>query len=163
VFDLTNLKALEPKTALQSAANPTQVEILEVGQARKASVAVLAGAEPYDPLRGNRGPGAPRPGSMQVFDVSDPSQPVLAATEPTSGNGRRLAVKRSFVYMADGPEGLRVFDLSVPSKPAVVGTHKTATPARDVAVSDTLVFLLVTARDASRQDDGEVLIFRESR
>jgi hypothetical protein len=164
VFDLANPNALEPAASLQSAATPTQVELLEVGGARKTRVAVLAGAEPYDPLKGSRAPGGPaRPGSLQVFDVSDPSQPVLAATQPTSGNGRRLAVKGSLVYMADGPEGLRVFDLSAPSKPAIAGVHKTATPARDVAVSDTLVFLLVSARDGSRQDDGEVLILRERR
>jgi hypothetical protein len=70
-------------------------------------------------------------------------------------------VNGSFLYIADGPEGLQVLDLSVPAKPAVVATHKTATAARDVAVSDSLVFLLVAARDAARQDDGEVVILRQ--
>ena len=163
VFDLSDPKALEPAAALQSAATPVQVEMLEAG-ARKARVAVLAGAEPYDPQRGSRPPGGgPRPGSLQVFDVSDPARPVLAATQPTSGSGRRLAVKGSLVYVADGPDGLRVLDLADPSQPALAGTHKTTTPARDVAVSDTLVFLLVGGRDGSRQDDGEVLILRERR
>lgn len=166
VFDLTGASTIDPVTTLQSATAPQQVEMAEIGGARKTRLAVLAGSEPYDPLRGARSPGGPtRPGSLQVFDVSDPTRPALAATFPTSGGGRRLAVRGALVYVADGPDGLRVLDLTTLSNPTVVGAYKTATPARDVAVGDGIVLVLVDgARDGARaQEGGEVLILSERR
>jgi len=166
VFDLKDASTVEPVTTLQTAAAPQQVEMAEIGGARTTLLAVLAGSEPYDPLRGARPPGGqPRPGSVQVFDVSDPSRPVLAATVATSGGGRRLAVRGSLVYIADGADGLRVLDLTTSSSPMVVGVYKTPAPARDVAVADGVVLLYVNgAREGARaQEGGEVLILSERR
>jgi hypothetical protein len=166
VFDLTAANTIEPLTTLQTAAAPQQVEMAEIGGEQKTRLAVLAGSEPYDPLRGARPPGGPtRPGSLQVFDVSDPMRPVLAMTLPTSGSGRRLAVRGPLVYLADGPDGLRVLDLTRPSKPTVVGAYKTAAPARDVAVADGVVLLFVdgAGEGARAQEGGEILILSERR
>lgn len=165
VFDTAKKDPLEPVTALQSATSPQQVEIAELpGQGKK--LAVLAGNEPYDPLSTVRlqAGGKPRPGSVQMFDVSDPASPVFAGSYPTSGNGRRLAVKGPLVYVADGPDGLRVLDVSTPSNATLVGTYKTDMPARDIAVTDSLIFIVLgpLRTGSAPKDDGDVLILRET-
>jgi hypothetical protein len=86
----------------------------------------------------------PGRGGLQVFDVSNPSAPVLAATLKTPGVPQRVAIRGKRAYLADGPAGLQVVDLSDRSKPAVIGTYKTSSPARDVAVGEGLV-LVATA------------------
>ncbi len=168
VFDLNRRNPLDPITTLQSATAPQQVEVAEIAAGRGLQVAVLAGNEPYDPLatvtvRAQTG-AKPRPGSVQLFDVSNPATPVLVGAYPTSGSGRRLAIKSPLVYIADGPEGLRVLDVSTPSKATVVGSFKTAKPTRDIAVAESLVFVVIgTPHQGSRsQEDGDVVILRQA-
>ena len=167
VFNLAGGNPLEPITTLQSATAPQQVEVGEIAAAPAARIAVLAGSEPYDPLRSLRlqAGATPRPGSLQVFDVSNPATPVLAGAYPTSGGGRRLALKGSLIYVANGPEGLQVLDVSTPSKATVVGSYKTPAPARDVAVAESLVFVVVGGlhQGSTSQNDGEVVILRQAR
>jgi len=163
VFDTAKRDPLEPVTSVQTATGPQQVEIADI-QGKK--IAVLAGSEPYDPLSTLRAAAgeAPRPGSVQVFDVSSPAAPVLVGRYPTSGSGRRLSVKGTLVYVADGPDGLRVLNVSNPSKPVLVGTFKTDKPARDVAVTDSLVFVVtgVLGTGSKPKDDGDVVILRQA-
>jgi hypothetical protein len=163
VFDTAKRDPLEPVTAVQTATGPQQVEISDI-QGKK--LAVLAGSEPYDPLSTLRLQAGeqPRPGSVQVFDVSNPAAPVLAGRYPTSGSGRRLAVKGPLVFVADGPDGLRVLNVSNPSKPVLVGTYKTDRPARDIAVADSLVFVVtgVLGTGSKPKEDGDVLILRQA-
>jgi hypothetical protein len=163
VFDTAKKDPLEPVTAVQTATGPQQVEIADI---RGKKVAILAGSEPYDPLSTLRAAAGekPRPGSVQVFDVSNPAAPVLAGRYPTSGSGRRLAVKGTRVYVADGPDGLHVLNVEDPSKPVLVGSFKTDKPARDVAVTDSLVFVVtgVLGAGSKPKDDGDVLILRQS-
>jgi hypothetical protein len=164
VFDTAKPDPLEPVTSVQTATSPQQVEIVELPGGRK--LAALAANEPYDPLSTLRARAGekPRPGSMQVFDVSDPASPVLTGSHPTSGNGRRLAVKGSLVYVADGPDGLRVLDVSTPSKVTLVASYPTTMPARDVAVSDSLVFVVLgpLRTGSAPKEDGDVLILRQT-
>ena len=163
VFDTAKRDPLEPVVSVQTATGPQQVEISDI-QGKK--MAVLAGSEPYDPLSTLRlrAGEQPRPGSVQVFDVSNPAAPVLAGRYPTSGSGRRMAVKGSLVYVADGPDGLRVLDVSTPSKITLAGTHKTDKPARDIAVTDSLVFVVtgVLSTGSKPKEDGDVLILRQA-
>ena len=84
----------------------------------------------------------PGRGGLQVFDVSNPAAPVLAATLKTPGTPLRVTIQDKRAYLADGREGLQVVDLSDSSKPVIIGTYKTASPARDVAVGEG--FVLVT-------------------
>jgi len=163
VFDMAKRDPLEPVVSVQTATGPQQVEIADI-QGKK--IAVLAGSEPYDPLSTLRARAGeqPRPGSVQLFDVSNPAAPVLAGRYPTSGSGRRLTVRGSLVYVADGPDGLLVLNVSNPSKPVRVGTYKTSQPARDVAVTDSLVFIVTGAlgTGSKPKDDGDVLILRQT-
>ena len=97
----------------------------------------------------------PGRGGLQVFDVSNPAVPVLAATLKTPGTPLRVTIQDKRAYLADGREGLQVVDLSDSSKPAIIGTYKTASPARDVAVGEGLV-LVATVSEG-------ILILREIR
>jgi hypothetical protein len=93
-------------------------------------------------------------GDLQVYDVSNPRAPIKAATLKTPGRGRRVALRGTRAYIADGDEGVHVADLAEPARPRLVGTYQTPSPARDVAASDTLVFVVV--------GEDEVLILRET-
>ena len=96
----------------------------------------------------------PSRGGLQVFDVSNPSAPVLAATLKTPGTPLRVTIRGKRAYLADGREGLQVVDLADPSRPVIVGTYKTTSLARDVAVGEGLV-LIVTVSEGT-------LVLRES-
>ena len=86
--------------------------------------------------------------------MSNPRAPIKAATLKTPGRGRRVALRGTRAYIADGEAGMHVVDLAEPSRPRLVGTYQTASPARDVASSDALVFVVV--------GEDEVLILRET-
>jgi hypothetical protein len=167
VFDMNGKDPLEPVTALQSATAPQQVEVVEIpADAGRKRIAVLAGSEPYDPLRAVKlqAGAPPRGGSIQLYDVSNPAAPEFIGIYPASSGQRRLAVKGSLVYVADGADGLQVLDISTPSKATVVGRFKTPRPARDVAVGDSVIAVaLGTVGSGSQsQVEGEVLLLRQA-
>jgi hypothetical protein len=159
VFDAKGSAPYDPVATLQSATAPQQVETAELAGGSK--IAVLAGSAPYDALyavRAQRGE-RPRGGAVQLVDVSNPSAPALIGSHPTAGAGRRVAIKGSLVYVADG-DGLHVLDITKPSSPVVVGQHKTARAARDAAVSGSLVFVAVAG---TTTETGELLVLQERR
>lgn len=162
VLDMTAADPLEPVGSLQSASAPRHVELLE----SDPNVAVLVGGIPYDPLRVLRQEAAPDDpsGTLQLYDVSDPSRPVAITTFPTPGDAQRAELRGSRAYVADGPAGLTVVDLSTPAVPAVIGGFQTRHSGRDVAVADTAVLVLdgTIRRGSHSQDDGDVIILRES-
>jgi hypothetical protein len=103
--------------------------------------------------------------TLQVFDVSTPSAPVLLSKFATPGRGLRMAMKGRLAYVADNAEGVQVVDLSTPSKPRIVASYKTPKPAIDVAVADSLVFVVAgrTWNETRRRFEGdEVLILRQT-
>jgi hypothetical protein len=169
VFDAAT-KAVDPISSLQSAMAPQQVELANLPGSPGRTLAVLAGSEPYDPLRAVRlqAGAKPRGGLIQFVDVTNPAAPVMAGSYPTASGGRRVAVKGSLVYLTNGAEGLEVLDVSSPSQPARIASFKTAKPVRDVAVGESLVFLVVGGRAPSvvggappGADDSELLILRQ--
>lgn len=60
---------------------------------------------------------------VRVFDVTDPTSPILVGSESTAVSGRGLARQGSVLFVADGTAGVVVLDVSDPSVPAVIGTH----------------------------------------
>jgi hypothetical protein len=139
IFDLSKRMPLEPIGSLQSAVpNNTQraqLEVIDNAGGRRIVVLVAGGL-------------------LQLFDVSMPSAPVKLPPFKTPGNANRVAMKDSFAYVADGPEGIQVVDLANPSAPRIVASFKTNAPARDVAVSDPFVFVGLAT--------GDVAIVRQS-
>ena len=85
--------------------------------------------------------------SIQIFDISDPRDPVDLSAYSPPGGARRAAFVGSLAYVASGlspatgKAGLIVVDLSAPSSPRVVATYETDAPALDVAVAGSLVLL----------------------
>ena len=162
VLDMTLADPLDPVGSLQSASAPRHVEIIEA----QPDIAVLVGGVPYDPLRVLRQEAAPSDprGTLQLYDVSDPSAPNLINTFPTPGDAQRAEFDGALAFVADGPAGLSVVDLSNPSSPRVVGTFQTRHAARDVAVADTAVLVLdgTIRRGSHTHEDGDVIILRRT-
>ena len=136
VFDLSQPVPLEPVGVLHAPNAPHSMEVSEGSDASGPKLLCGAG-------RGN----------LQVYDVSDPTMPVKAATFATPERAERVALAGNLAYVADGEAGIQVVDLSTPSQPKLVGTYETSGPARDVAV-DSLVFVVV--------GDEEVLVLRQT-
>lgn len=57
---------------------------------------------------------------FRVFDVSNPSAPVLRASRPSGGQAHDVDLSGNYAYLANGSSGLTVVDLSSPTAPVVV-------------------------------------------
>jgi hypothetical protein len=149
VFDLSKPGPLEPLSAQQTANAPGSIELPDTpASPRMPRLAGLVGG-----------------GSLQVYDVTNPSAPVKVATYRTpSGRPVRATLSGTRAYIADGREGLHVVDLSNPAAPRVIGSHPTPSLARDVAVAGPLVLVVVGApADTPREfKEGGVLVLRQS-
>lgn len=148
VFDLSQPGPLDTVSSQQSATAPGSIAVADA-TGPESNLAILVGG-----------------GLLQVYDLSNPGEPVKAATYRTpSARPRRAALNGRVAYVADGDEGLQVVDLSRPTQPAIIGGFKTATPARDVAVADSLIFVVVgSAGEGPREfKDQEIVILRQSR
>ena len=162
VLDMTAPDPLDPVGSLQSASAPRHVDILDGAP----NIAVLVGGMPFDPLRALRQdapPVDPR-GTLQIYDVSDPSAPALITTFRTPGDAQRVEVRGQLAYVADGPAGLSVVDLSTPDAPLVVGSYATQHVARDVAVGDAAILVIDgtdRARGSHTHEDGDVIVLRQ--
>ena len=143
VLDLAQTDSWEPMSALQSADGP---RIVQVSADAPRPLAVLLGH-----------------GTLQVYDLSTPTEPVHRSTYATPGGALRVALDGARAYVADGAHGLLVVDLDDPAAPRVVGSYKPAEAVRDVAVSGDLTLVAVgTLPTGIRRSigDGEVLVLR---
>ena len=143
VLDLAQTDSWEPLSALQSADGP---RIVQVSADAPRPLAVLLGH-----------------GTLQVYDLSTPTEPVHRSTYATPGGALRVALDGARAYVADGVHGLLVVDLDDPAAPRVVGSYKPSEAVRDVAVSGDLTLVAVgTLPTGIRRSmgDGEVLVLR---
>ena len=162
VLDMAATDPLDPVGSLQSASAPRNVEILDAAP----HIAVLVGGIPFDPLRALRddAPTVDPRGTLQIYDVSDPSAPRLITTFRTPGDAQRAAVLGHLAYVADGPAGLSVVDLSIPEIPQLVGSYATRHLARDVALGDGVVLIVdgTIQRGSHTHADGDVIVLRQA-
>ena len=143
VLDLAQTDSWEPMSALQSADGP---RIVQVSADAPHPLAVLLGH-----------------GTLQVYDLSTPAEPVHRSTYATPGGALRVALDGARAYVADGVHGLLVVDLEDPAAPRVVGSYKPAEAVRDVAVGGDLTLVAVgTLPSGIRRSTGggEVLVLR---
>ncbi len=137
VFDLSAPGPPEPVGILHAPAAPRAIEVQsEVG-------------EPSGVLAGAGG------GQLQIYDASDPANPVRAASFETPGRAARVAISGSHVFVADTEAGVAIVDISTPSAPASAGTYRTDAPARDIAATDTHVFVVV---GVGERQEGETAV-----
>jgi hypothetical protein len=74
-------------------------------------------------------------GAFEVYDVSDPTAPWLAASLTASAFVDGVAVSGDRAFVANSQRGARVIDISDPSSPQLTGTHPTGHQTIRVAVS----------------------------
>lgn len=142
VFDLSSSDPLEPIGTVQSATAPSSIEVPSAAGDERPDVVCMVGG-----------------GVLQVFDVSNPAEPVkVAELRMPSGRPRRVTMFGQLAYVADGPAGVHVVDLSTPSEPAIVDTYATSSPARDVAVTDSHIFVAVGEHEGD--EAGGVVILK---
>ena len=141
VFDLSVPGEPQPVGVLHAPASP---RFIEVQREEGAPSGILAGAGG---------------GQLQIYDASDPSRPVKAATFETPGRAGRVAMVGSLVYVADGQAGITIVDISTPSAPTAAGSFRTDAPARDIAATDAYVFVVVGAGER-QEGKTEVQILR---
>jgi len=145
-FDMTKPGALEPISSQQTATSPGSIVVSPETPGGAPKLAVLVGG-----------------GSIQIYDLSKPTEPVrVTAIKTPSGRPARAALHGSRAFVADWRDGLQVIDLSNPKAPRIVASHNTSAPARDVAVTDSHVFLVVGAPSETPREfkDQEVLILK---
>lgn len=75
---------------------------------------------------------------LEIFDATDPLNPILAGHVDSPGESERIAVSGNYAYLADGPMGLQVIDLE---QNKIVGNINTTGSARDLVVVDDMVYL----------------------
>jgi hypothetical protein len=144
VFDLSAPGPPEPVGILHAPGAPRAIEVQrEVG-------------EPSGLLAGAGG------GQLQIYDASDPTSPVRAATYETPGRAARVAFSGSLVFVADTEAGVTIVDISTPSAPAPAGTYRTGEPARDIAATDTHVFVVVGAGERQGGETAVHILRRSS-
>ncbi len=74
-------------------------------------------------------------GSIQIYDVADPSGPTLVSSLATAGEEvHDLALYGDRLYVANDVWGLRVVDISIPTRPASLGTRSDGTYAHSIAI-----------------------------
>lgn len=123
VLDLSNPNAVELVTSSQStsAVFPFQAQLALVRpEDGPPLLVVLAG------------------GLLQLYDISEPTEPVKLPPYAPPDGVLRGSFRGSLAYVT-GPGGLFVVDLSTPASPRIVGRHQTR--SFDVAVDGSLVFL----------------------
>ncbi len=81
---------------------------------------------------------------LQVIDVSDRSNPSIAASEDTPGTANDVKVVGTTVFIADGSSGLQIMDISNPLDPVKLipsGFKATINSAQDVVVAGNLAYV----------------------
>lgn len=71
---------------------------------------------------------------LQVVDVSNRTNPVVAAALDTDGVSIDVRVVGNLAYIADGEAGLKIIDVTDPLTPVLLGSLDTAGVAQDIAV-----------------------------
>jgi hypothetical protein len=96
-----------------------------------------------------------------VLNVSNPENPALLVTIPTTSNANDAQIDGEYLYVAlDG--GLAIFDISVPQAPVLRALRQTPGPAWDLIVAAGRAYVGmgeqgVAILDLRRPDDLELL------
>jgi hypothetical protein len=78
---------------------------------------------------------------LRIFDVSNPTSPVLLGTYDTPGFAEGVGISGTVAYVADDLTGLLIIDVSNPGSPILLGSYDTPSEALDVEVSGTTAYV----------------------
>ncbi|MSU55290.1 MAG: hypothetical protein EXS46_01990 [Candidatus Taylorbacteria bacterium] len=88
------------------------------------------------------GPDREAGGSLQVFDVSDTSKPLLLHTTLLKHGPQAIAVSGKFAYIVDVADSLlEIFDISLPSKPVRIAEVSTLLRPRSIVVQGKYAYI----------------------
>ncbi|MEN8006093.1 MAG: T9SS type A sorting domain-containing protein [Candidatus Krumholzibacteriota bacterium] len=79
-------------------------------------------------------------GSLEVFDVTDPSAPVPVSYDEFLGYGHDIEVQQNIAYLATFV-GLRIYDISDPGNPALLSEYESPIYPEGVTVVGDLAYL----------------------
>ena len=81
-------------------------------------------------------------GVLQVYNVSDPSNPIFVTSVGTPGQASKVVVAGQRAYVADGwNRDLLIYDVSNPASPTLLGTYNSPGDAHDVWVEGNIAYL----------------------
>ncbi len=78
---------------------------------------------------------------LDVFDVSEPTAPILRGRFTTAGVPRRARVLGALAYVAEQTQGLEIVDVSTPASPTLVGALAVSNDAEDLQVVGRLAYV----------------------
>ncbi len=82
-----------------------------------------------------------QPGTIMIYDVTDPANPTLLGVKNTGSSSVGVAVSGNRAYVADGGGGLVVVDVGNTADPVAIGYYDTSDQAMGVAVAGNLVYV----------------------
>ncbi|MGB0387705.1 MAG: carboxypeptidase regulatory-like domain-containing protein [Ardenticatenaceae bacterium] len=77
--------------------------------------------------------------NLQIFDVSDPTNPTAVGSHSLSGSPKSLTIKNHHAYLAT-EAGITVLDISDPTSPQEVASYAIPTASSGVTVSDGYIY-----------------------
>ncbi len=80
-------------------------------------------------------------GGLLIFDVSDPSEPVLLGNLSTNNATQGVSVMGNIAYLTDGYGDFKIVDVSDPSKPTLMSRLSLSGYAYEVAISGNLAYI----------------------
>jgi len=84
-------------------------------------------------------------GTLEVFDVSEPSSPETTGAMNDLGRPWAIAIEGDVAYVADGSLGLVTLDLSSPEHPSIVGSLESAGQPMRLTIDDGYVYVATGA------------------
>ncbi|MEO0215702.1 MAG: T9SS type A sorting domain-containing protein [candidate division WOR-3 bacterium] len=79
--------------------------------------------------------------SLQIFEITDPQNPVFCGSLNFSSQARGLYVSDTLCYLANSTQGLRIISVANPSSPYELGSYNTPGISYDVVIVDTIAIV----------------------
>jgi len=86
---------------------------------------------------------------LMVYNVSNPSSPVVAGSYPTL-YAQGVALTGEYAYVADGSTGLKIINISNPTQPTLIGNCDTPDEAIKVCVQGNFAYVADNRSDGQR-------------
>ena len=98
---------------------------------------------------------------LQIIDITDPTNPILAGSYDTAGTATDVSVSGSFAYVAD-TTGLQIIDVSNPSAPTAAYVYEASEETTGVSVYGNYIYVtdgnaglkVLNLIDGSASDDS---------
>ncbi len=88
---------------------------------------------------------------LNIWDVSNPSNPVWLSTTPLNYVSNDFKIAGNFIYIAEWDYGFDIIDISDPANPFIVSNYDTFSRTWEVITDGNYTYL-------SRQDDGVIIV-----